>query len=575
MNTEILIALTNNAALLLALAVLYDVLFSSMEVNTRLKSVAAGVIIGLIGIALMLNPWELSPGLFFDTRSILLSTVSLYFGFYPAVIGALIIGSYRFYEGGVGVATGISVTACSVILGLLWRQSHQRFQRLFGRSDLYVFGLLVHIVMLLCMLLLPWPFSMEVLSRITLPVMLIYPIGTVLLGSLLNNQLSRKRTQDALKENEAKLQSFIDNVPVGIFRATSDGKMIRSNPEMSRIAGLNTPEQAISSSKDLGKELYIDHRTSKELLKALKTQGYVENFEYETLRADGKHIWLLVNARMTGEREEDTFTIDGFVLDITERKKAEEQMLLARIAAEDANRFKSELLANMNHELRTPLNSIIGFSDILMEGTFGEITEEQKKYVRIIYQSGRSLLTLVDRVLALSEIESGSLELKSEMLDIRNAIEEVKESTGFLSSRKDISVDINLDEHIPQINADANKFRGIFYNLIENSIKFTPEGGRVEIRSMTNNGNIEISVIDNGIGIADCDMRRVFDPFIQIDGSNTRKYRGAGLGLTLVKEYVKMHGGTLRVESEPGKGSIFTVSLPTAVTVPHGISSKA
>ncbi len=262
MDAEMIIALINNAALLLALGVAYDILFSNANINTRLKSIVFGMIIGLIGIALMLNPWELSFGLFFDTRSILLSITSLFFGFIPAVIGALIIGSYRLYLGGAGVVMGVSVIACSVIIGLLWRRYHNRLQKVLGRFDLYIFGILVHIFMLICALLLPWPFAFEVIKYISLPVMLIYPIGTVLLGSILNNQLSRKRTQDELKENEARLQNFIDNVPVGMFSISSEGKVIQTNTEMAYILGLSTPDKVISYMDNKREHLYFVTKTS-------------------------------------------------------------------------------------------------------------------------------------------------------------------------------------------------------------------------------------------------------------------------------------------------------------------------
>nr|HML25541.1 LytS/YhcK type 5TM receptor domain-containing protein [Methanomethylovorans sp.] len=326
MDTEMIITLINNAALLLALGVAYDILFSNANIDTRLKSIIFGIIIGLIGIALMLNPWELSFGLFFDTRSILLSITGLFFGFIPVVIGALIIASYRIYLGGVGVVMGVSVIGSSVIIGLLWRRYHYRIQKALGRFDLYIFGVLVHIFMLICTLLLPWPFAFEVIKYISLPVMLIYPAGTVLLGSILNNQLSRKRTQDELKENETKLQNFIDNVPVGMFRISSEGKVVQTNPEMAHILGLNTPDQFISYSENMGKQLFADIKSSEEMVNLIGTQGYVKFFEFEALRSDGKRRWLSMNARKNFALKRGSFTIDGFVHDITERKAAEETL---------------------------------------------------------------------------------------------------------------------------------------------------------------------------------------------------------------------------------------------------------
>lgn len=555
-------ALVNNAALLLALGVLYDVVFFNMYTRIRLKNVMMGLTVGLIGIALMSNPWELSPGLFFHTSSVLLSISGLFFGAVPAIIGGIIVASYRIYLGGIGTAVGVSIIICSVTIGLLWRRYHEKLQTRLGRFDLYAFGILVHIVMLICMLLLPWPYAFEVIKSISFPVMVIYPIGTVLFGNLLNNQIVRKKTQNALKENEAKLQNFIDNVPVGIFRINSEGKIIQANPQMIQITGGSVSEYNNSCLQGTEANLYIDSECSEELYDILKERSYVDNFECEIQRSDGNYIWLLINARISSESEEGPVTIDGFALDITIRKKAEEQMLLARIIAEEANRFKTGILANMNHELRTPLNSILGYSDLMLEGIFGDLNNTQEKYLLTVNDSGKRLLDLVNNMLYLAEVESGSLEFNPELIRIRDAIEDVRKRAQLISSKKRISIDISIDENVPFIKADYNKLKNVIYNLVENSIKFTSDGGGVKIYAIMNNGNLEISVIDNGIGIAEYDLKKIFDPFVQVDGSTTRKYGGAGLGLTLVKEYVKMHGGIVDVKSEVGKGSTFTVSIP-------------
>jgi len=262
MNAEMIIALINSAASLLALGVAYDLLFSNASINTRLKSIAFGIVIGLIGIVLMLNPWEYSPGLFYDTRSILLSIAALFFGVIPAVIGAVIMSSYRLHLGGIGTLPGIVLIVGSVILGLLWRKYHSKLQKLLGRFELYVFGIVVHLFMLACTLLLPWPYAFEILRIISLPIMVIYPIGTILLGSILNNQFSRKRSQEELK-------GFIDNVPVGIFRISED-KVIQTNPEMARILGLSTPDQVISYMEKIREQLYVDPNHSKEIVSQIR-----------------------------------------------------------------------------------------------------------------------------------------------------------------------------------------------------------------------------------------------------------------------------------------------------------------
>jgi PAS domain S-box len=562
MNTDMLIALVNNAALLLAIGVLYDVLFFNMDMNTRLKSVAVGIFIGIIGIALMLNPWELSPGIFFDTRTILLSVVGLFFGFIPTVVGAIIISYHRIYQGGIGATVGIATTMSSVILGLLWRRFNEKLQKLFGRFDLYIFGILVHIVMLVCMLLLPWPFAFEVISRISFPVMLIYPIGTVLLGTLLNNQLSRKGTHAALKENEAKLQNFIDNIPVGMFRISSERKVIQTNPEMAHILGMDTPEQAISYFENIGDQLYVDPNSYKELLNILKTQGHVENFEYEVLRADGRPIWLLINARMSDELKGNTFMVDGFALDITERKEIEIALIQAKILAEESSRIKSEFLANMSHELRTPLNSVMGFSQILIDKTFGDLNEKQISYASNILNSGNHLLGVINDVLDISKIESGNMKYEPEKMNVQETMDEVMVLMEPMIKKKLIKFEINMEFENLEVCADKIKIKQIMYNLLSNAIKFTPQNGKVWINSRIVNDNIQISVSDTGIGIPLNEQKTIFDSFKQVDSAENRVYGGTGLGLTIVKHYVEMHSGEIEVESEVGKGSTFKFTMP-------------
>ncbi len=820
MDAEMVIALIDNAALLLALGVAYDILFSNTNINTRLKSIIFGIITGLIGIALMLNPWELSFGLFFDTRSILLSITGLFFGFIPAVIGALIIGAYRLYLGGIGAVMGISVITGCVIIGLLWRKYHNRLQKILGKFDLFIFGILVHVFMLTCTLLLPWPFAFEVIKYVSLPVMLIYPIGTVLLGSILNNQLSRKRTQDKLKENEEKLQNFIDNVPFGMFRINSERKVIQTNPEMAQILGLNTSDQVISYMENIEEQLYVDQKHSEKIVTQIENKGYVKHFEFEALRSDGKHIWLLMNARKNCQLKGESFTIDGFVHDITERKVAEEKLkqteqkyrqaynllqgvlespkdvvifaldkeyrylafnknhrvtmeqiwgvkievgismlsyitypadrekakmnfdrvlageeftlveeygdsslnrlwysntysplkdddkniigltlvlmditdrkkaeiriaeeaarrrilieqsldgivvldqngkvyevnqkfadmlgysreealqlhiwdwdtqwtreeliemiknvdesgnhfetyhrlkdgttinveissngaffgehklifcvcrditerklaedmlLSAKLTAEDASRSKGEFLATMSHELRTPLNSIIGFSDIMLSGTVGDLNEKQAKYINHISTGGKHLLELINDILDFSKIEAGKMEIYYESFSVSDVIEEVTMLIAPLALKKNIDLNIQVEPQLGSINADKIKFKQILYNLASNAIKFTPEKGYVGITANLIDDMLEISVTDNGIGIATKDLCRLFQPFQQLNSYMTREHEGTGLGLILVKKYVEMHGGNVWVESEVGKGSIFIFTIP-------------
>ena len=228
---------------------------------------------------------------------------------------------------------------------------------------------------------------------------------------------------------------------------------------------------------------------------------------------------------------------------------------------EAASQHKSEFLANMSHELRTPLNAIIGFSEALTERMFGDLTEKQDEYLRDIYSSGHHLLSLINDILDLSKIEAGRMELELTDFDLPqallNALTLVRERAG----RRGITLHQVIDERLGQFRGDERKIKQVLLNLLSNALKFTPEGGRVEVRAEPVDGMAEISVADTGIGIAPEDQEAVFEEFRQV-GTAARKVEGTGLGLALSRKFVELHGGRIWVKSQLGMGSTFTFTLP-------------
>jgi GAF domain-containing protein len=231
---------------------------------------------------------------------------------------------------------------------------------------------------------------------------------------------------------------------------------------------------------------------------------------------------------------------------------------------EAANRHKSEFLANMSHELRTPLNAIIGFSEVLQEKLFGELNEKQAEYTDDILSSGRHLLSLINEILDLSKVEAGRMELELATFDLPLAIDNARTFVRERATKHGITLDVTVDDRLGDIVGDERKIKQILLNLLSNAVKFTPEGGRIGIKARQADGSVEISVSDTGIGIAPEDQPKIFEEFRQVGADYAHKVEGTGLGLTLAKKFVELHGGRIWVESEVGKGSAFTFSLPLA-----------
>jgi len=247
-------------------------------------------------------------------------------------------------------------------------------------------------------------------------------------------------------------------------------------------------------------------------------------------------------------------------------RNAELERAIAERTAQlaEANRHKSEFLANMSHELRTPLNAIIGFSEALDARMFGELNDKQAEYIRDIHSSGRHLLSLINDILDLSKVEAGRMELQLSEFDATQALEAAMALVRERAARQGIRLALEPAPDLGAIRADERRLKQILLNLLSNAVKFTPPGGCVTIRARRASGALEVSVSDTGVGIAPEDHQAIFEEFRQVGGDATRKAEGTGLGLALTRRLVALHGGTIRVESEPGRGSTFTFTIPEA-----------
>jgi PAS domain S-box-containing protein len=375
----------------------------------------------------------------------------------------------------------------------------------------------------------------------------------------------KKQYESELKETLNLLKSIHYNVPIGLWSATIDENV--NFTEMYTSGGTNEllalPPNTIKNDFDKFfkyiKPEYIP-KIMEKFRESIRNPEKILSLEYEVVDGDGNTRWFSSTGKMS--EKDGKNKVYGSTIDITKNKNAEKSLIEAKVLAENADRTKSEFLATVSHELRTPLNSIIGFSQILSKNKSGNLNDKERKYLSNILNSGKHLLELINDILDLSKIQADKAELDIETIDINEICEKVTPLIQSYISKKNLSFESIIDCTDTEIKADKTKLIQIMYNLIGNAAKFTPENGSISVNTKHIDDDFYISVTDTGIGIPADSKKEIFKNFKQVDSSNTRRYEGTGLGLALVKAYVEMHGGKIWVESELGKGSTFTFTIP-------------
>ncbi len=728
-----------NLSLLVTLSLLSAFIWNAQKLSYVSKSVFQGFIFGMIAIVGMMYPLEFAEGVIFDGRSVIISLCGLFFGPISVAISSLMAVAFRIYQGGVGVFPGSMVVIVSGLTGVFFYFRYYKKYNFIKLKHLIILGFLVHVAMLLLMLTFPREIAHNIIRKMGLYILTVYPLATIIIGQIIFESIERLRYNQILKASEERYRTFFSQVSDGVLRFEFDKPMIISLPideqvdfiyDHARIAecndaclkmyGLTSAEEIIGKGQidfhggrnnpvNRGVLLSFvrnNYRTENVITEEINTKGqkvffnnnsigiiennkliriwgtqtditekvksdnlqevlfrisnaavssisllefleiireqlgqlldatnfyiafYDENTDmlsthYDVDQKDEIETWpakksvtglviknqqsllvteadimqlynsgeieligtpskiwlgvpLMINKKVNGAivvqsyddpfayNEKDKQMLEFIASQISisiERKKAEEELIVALAKAQEADRLKTAFLANMSHEIRTPMNGILGFTELLADSHF--TGEEKRDFINIIRKSGQRMLNTVNDLIDISKIETGQMQVVLTETNIREQVLNLYNFFKPEASEKllDFRLSEKIEPAVALVRTDVPKLDSIMTNLIKNALKYT-DSGFVEIRVSLTGNVFKFSVSDSGIGIPEERKHAIFNRFEQADIEDSRALQGSGLGLAITRAYVVMLGGTIKLESEVGKGSEFTVTIP-------------
>ncbi len=590
LESSIIIGLFQNTAILLSFTMLYQTVGIRIEQGSQTRQKALlGLVIGAIGIILMMTPWTFLPGIVFDTRSVMLVCSGLFFGSLPTLVAMGITIAFRLFMGGAGMWMGTAVILLSGIVGLIWR--HYRFRWMLEHTlrELVLAGYIAHLLMLACTILLPAISRIETLRTLFIPIFLVYPAATVLLGLLMKRQFTEwqnRHVREDLRESERRFSEILKSSNLVTVLLDAQNRITFCNQYFLDITGYNGKELMGSDYYETFIPEDIRQETKVMIDRFLSGADGPQIHENRIQTREGKELIIRWNDTRLYDRFGKPAGIAGVGVNITDQKYYElslietneiiarqneeyrrlnEELKMAMHKAEESNRLKSIFLANMSHEIRTPMNGILGFADLLKES---DLTgTQQQHYISLIEKSGARLLGIINDLVDISKIESGQMEINYGPVNVNYILQDLYQFFLPEATKKGLILKMNslvLPDHA-LIWSDREKIYAVLTNLVKNAIKYSDKGS-ILIKCEERQEGLLFFVQDEGIGIAENDLLKIFDRFYQSDVHGYSKFEGAGLGLSISSAYVEMLGGKIEVSSVKGAGSVFSFTLPLSLS---------
>lgn len=559
----ILIELTYNLALLVALSTVSG--FIGDRLSGRRGALLQGLLFGAAAVIGMLNPLILAPGLIFDGRSVMISLGGLFFGPITAAVSGTMAIALRLAQGGMGTLTGVSVILSSALLGVFFYRRRQQREREITNSSLLTFGLLVHGAMLLLMLTLPWPLSLDVLKRIGPPVLLIYPLATVLIGKILSDNLDRARNLAALKKSETHLKQAQALARLGSWVLELPSNRLDWSDETWRILGLTPREEPADYQRFLERVHPEDReRVDRAYLDSLRDGPDGYEIEHRIQRPSGEIRQVLERCEHERDASGRVLRSLGMVLDITDLKAAEERLRRVSEELRQRNEELERFIYSVSHDLKSPLVTFKTFLGFLRQDQRAGSRENMEKDMDFMASAADKMERLLDDLLEMSRI--GHLDKGPIRIELRDLLNEALVAVAGPIAERGVEVRIEVPELC--LYGDRLRLARLWQNLIDNAVKYLGDQAapRVELGVEDVAGERIFFIRDNGLGIDPRHQRKVFGLFEKVNP----KSPGSGLGLALAKRIVELYHGRIWVESAgPGRGTCLRFTLPDALRVPE------
>ena len=372
-----------------------------------------------------------------------------------------------------------------------------------------------------------------------------------------------------LLDSEEKYRRMFEKSSLGIFRLDKKFRFVSGNKAFAEILGYDDLPTFLMEIKKEPAKVFPDFNAEKDIIKQIvRSKETRFLLEKELINRYGEKIFVVIHLRKITETKDDSYYIEGFIENITQRKSSEKQLRQARDDAEKARMAQSEFLSLMSHEIRTPLNTVVSLTDLMLDD---KLSDDQKENLSTVKFSAHHLLQLIDDILDFNKIEAGNLVFEKTESDIRSLVNGLVKTLKMKAEDKNLKLLVQIDDELPEImRADTLRLRQILLNMLSNAIKFTNEGYvslKIESRAgrKKDEKNIYFKVKDSGIGIHADRLNAIFEKFTQAETSTSRKYGGSGLGLTICKRLVELQGGEIFAKSKPGEGSVFSFYLPMEI----------